>query len=286
LENSLDGKLSEFYEDVDGLYTVSDSNQNTIWVNQLRELLQTTNISQSDLKDFESTYNHMRFSKSTTPYSAMKMFIKLLRRKNLKIKPKLDPIEQVLKNMQPLQTIKTQRIQSALGRPSIILKPEANFSDLQKTKEKTNLLSDKIFIVHGQDDNSKLVLENMLREMGLEPIILHKQANKGNTIIEKFEEHADDVEFAFVLFTPDDVGGKMGNQQEQKPRARQNVVLEFGYFLGKLGRRRVCYLYKEGVELPADMHGLVYVKFSSSPEEGYRQIRKELIAAGYKLKPE
>ena len=219
MENSLDEKLSEFYDDIDQLYKVSDSNQNTIWGNQLRQLLQTTDITQSDLKDFESTYNNMHYASSTAPYSAMKMFIKLLRRKNLQIKSHSDSIEQILKNLKPIQTIKTQRIQSSLGSPSTVQKLPDNLLDLLETKEKKKPLSNKIFIVHGQDDNSKLVLENMLREMGLEPIILHKQASKGNTIIEKFEEHADDVNFAFVLFTPDDIGGKIEEPKNQKPRA-------------------------------------------------------------------
>lgn len=286
MEKSIDEVLKEFEEDIDELNKNSNSNQNIIWGNQIRQFLKSTDISQSDLQDFESAFGNIQYSSNYKYYDTMKMFIKLLRRKNLKLLSKMDSLEYIVKNaqtVQPIQTIKTQRIQSALGYPRTVLASdkESNISGSSTIKKNT---SNKIFIVHGHDENSKLVLENMLREMGLEPIILHKQANKGKTIIEKFEAHADEVNFAFVLFTPDDIGRKQSGEHELKPRARQNVILEFGYFLGKLGRQRVCCLYKQDVELPTDMQGLVFVPFSSSPDDSYRQIRKELIAAGYNLK--
>ncbi|MGB8035837.1 MAG: nucleotide-binding protein, partial [Nitrososphaeraceae archaeon] len=100
----------------------------------------------------------------------------------------------------------------------------------------------KVFIVHGHDDGSKNELASFLYRLGLTPIILHEQANEGRTVVEKFESYASDVGYAFILLTPDDVGGK--DKAELKPRARQNVILELGYFMGKLGRDRVCGLYK------------------------------------------
>ncbi len=114
-----------------------------------------------------------------------------------------------------------------------------------------------VFVVHGHDEKLKTQVEQFLERLGLQPIILHKQPDQGQTIIEKFEKHSD-VSFAIVLFTPDDEGRKKSakpnwsdpvfvEESPLAPRTRQNVILEFGYFLGKLGRSKVCGLYCEGV---------------------------------------
>lgn len=97
--------------------------------------------------------------------------------------------------------------------------------------------SDRVFVVHGHDEGARESVARFLEKLGLEPIILHEQANRGRTVIEKIEGHRD-VGFAVVLLTPDDQGCVEGGQLE--PRARQNVLLELGYFLGYLGRDRVC----------------------------------------------
>lgn len=288
MASSINQKLLEFFDDVEGLKKDVNSTQNEIWGNQLRQFFNTTNISQADMKDFERLLGSMRYAtyNNQKEYGSMKMFLKLMLRKNLSVKN--IQLDSILESMKPIQTIRAQRIQSSLGSPSVV---QTNpIPTLTKGLIKTETLvenkskSNKIFIVHGQDNESKLTLESMLRDMGLNPIILHKQANKGQTVIEKFEEHAGEVNFAFVLFTPDDVGGKKDENKNLKPRARQNVILEFGYFIAKLGRDRVCCLYKKDIELPTDMNGLVYVPFASTPDDSYRAIRQELEAAGYKLK--
>ena len=102
------------------------------------------------------------------------------------------------------------------------------------------------------------------------------------TVIEKLEKHSD-VGFAFILLTPDDKGCKGGQENNLLPRARQNVVFEFGLFVGKLGRNRVCCLYTGNVELPSDLHGLVYLPFNNSVNEIQLDIVKELRAAGYEV---
>jgi len=114
-----------------------------------------------------------------------------------------------------------------------------------------------IFVVHGHDDARKEEVARLLDRLGLRPVILHEQANRGQTLIEKFEQHATAAHFAIVLLTPDDVGSQRGG--EQRPRARQNVVFELGFFYGTLGRDRVCVLYEESVELPTDIEGIAYV---------------------------
>lgn len=117
----------------------------------------------------------------------------------------------------------------------------------------------RVFIVHGRDEAAKEMVARFVAKLGLEPLILHEQPNAGRTIIEKLEGHLD-VDFAIVLLTPDDVGGLAGaGLADLQSRARQNVVLELGLFLGALGRKRVCALHKGDLELPSDFDGVVYV---------------------------
>jgi predicted nucleotide-binding protein len=120
--------------------------------------------------------------------------------------------------------------------------------------------SSKVFLVHGHDEAMESQVARFLEKLKLTPVILHEQANQGKTIIEKFERHSSDVGFAVVLLSPDDTGSAKGGTPS--PRARQNVVLELGYFIGKLGRDRVCALHAGEVELPSDLHGVVWVPYS------------------------
>ncbi len=146
--------------------------------------------------------------------------------------------------------------------------------------------SRKVFVVHGHDELAKNALEGFLGEIGLEPIVLHRQPDKGRTIIEKFEAHSD-VGFAFVLLTPDETAylateeDKESAERKTKKRARPNVLFEFGFFVGKLGRTRVCCLYTGDVELPSDVSGLLYKQYENSVEETFWPLQKELRAAGY-----
>jgi hypothetical protein len=141
----------------------------------------------------------------------------------------------------------------------------------------------KVFVVHGHAEKPKQAVAGFLRSGGLEPIILHEQPNEGKTIIEKFEKHSDVVGFAVVLLTPDDFGGPAGHREKALPRARKNVVLELGYFMGKLGRGRVCCLYVEGVELPSDYQGVLWLPYGDSG--AWRdQLAKELSAAGIEFR--
>jgi predicted nucleotide-binding protein len=141
----------------------------------------------------------------------------------------------------------------------------------------TPLQSDsrKVFLVHGHDEAVKQSVARFLARLELEPIILHEQPNKSQTVIEKFEANSD-VGFAVVLLTPDDEGRAVG--KDLKPRARQNVILELGYFIGKLRRARVCALYKGDIELPSDIHGVTWVRYDEAG--GWRlELAKELKAA-------
>jgi predicted nucleotide-binding protein len=122
----------------------------------------------------------------------------------------------------------------------------------------------KVFVVHGHDGEAKETVARFLEKLELDPIILHEQPNQGRTVIEKFETSSSDVAFAVVLLTPDDLGCAASAPSDSRARARQNVILELGYFLGRLGRTRVCALHRGGVELPSDFQGVVYIEFDSA----------------------
>jgi len=145
--------------------------------------------------------------------------------------------------------------------------------------------SNQIFIVHGHDNEMKETVARVLTNIGLEPIILHEQANLGRTIIEKFESCSENVSFAVVLLSPDDFGYKKDQPPESAMlRARQNVILELGYFMGKLGRKNVVALNKGGTdfEVPSDILGILYISFD--PYNGWKlALAKELETAGYEI---
>lgn len=144
--------------------------------------------------------------------------------------------------------------------------------------------SKKIFVVYGHDDIARTQLEALLRRWDLEPIILDQQASGGQTIIEKLEEYGSDVGYAIVLATPDDEG-KAKPEADYKSRVRQNVVLELGMFLAKLGRNRVAILLKEAVnfEKPSDIQGLIYIPFQNKVDEVSISLIRELSKQGYKI---
>jgi len=141
-------------------------------------------------------------------------------------------------------------------------------------------VSKRVFVVHGHDDAMRETVARFLSKVDLEPVILHEQANKGRTVIEKVEANSD-VGFAVILLSPDDEGRKKGDP-ELEPRARQNVLLELGYFLGHLGRERVCALRRGQVSIPSDFAGVVWEAFDDNG--GWKlRLGKELEAAGYQI---
>lgn len=140
-------------------------------------------------------------------------------------------------------------------------------------------LSRRVFVVHGHDDGAREAVARFLEKIGFEAIILHEQANQGRTVIEKIEAHGE-ARFAVVLLTPDDMGCAKGGEPE--PRARQNVLLELGYFIGRLGRNRVCALKRGTLEIPSDFAGVVWEKMDDSG--GWKQaLGRELQAAGHEV---
>ena len=148
----------------------------------------------------------------------------------------------------------------------------------------TKIGNRKIFVVYGHDDIARTQLEALLRRWDLEPIILDQQASGGQTIIEKLEEYSEEIGYAIVLATPDDEG-KAKSEESYKSRVRQNVVLELGMFLAKLGREKVAILLKESLnfERPSDIKGLIYIPFEKKVDEVAINLIRELSKQGYSI---
>ena len=187
------------------------------------------------------------------------------------------PAEQLKEHQKEVQ-LKIHRLESIQERLELI--PIASGVETATRPDLGRKRTNKVFIVHGHDEGARESVARFLERLDLDTVILHEQASSGRTVVEKLEHYAD-VDFAVVLLTPDDVGGAKGGPPDKlQARARQNVVLELGYFAGKLGRKHVCALYRGPLELPSDYMGVVYVALDDGG--GWRlQLAKELRVAGF-----
>jgi predicted nucleotide-binding protein len=159
--------------------------------------------------------------------------------------------------------------------------------------------SNEVFIAHGHDEEMKLAVENVLNKLGLDPIILHEKADKGRTVIEKIIDHSN-VSFAVVLLSPDDIAWTKDELSELLPdniqytkdelikqakhRARQNVIFELGFFVGKLGREHVAVIHREveNFEMLSDYAGVLYIPYKKRGDWD-RRLGHELKECGYKV---
>lgn len=156
---------------------------------------------------------------------------------------------------------------------------EATMLDVCGVASSTNR---NVFIVHGHNETKRFELRNFLTQLDLQPLVLDEQDDLGMTIIEKFEHYATTCSFAFVLMTPDDrsIGA---DRTESQWRARQNVIMELGWFMAYLGRDRVLILYNGELEIPSDILGVVYLEFKENIVEVSEKIRNRL--RGLRLVP-
>lgn len=151
--------------------------------------------------------------------------------------------------------------------------PSANLaSDTQSADRSPN----RVFVVHGQNETARRAVVSFLESIGLVGIVLHDQPNMGRHLLTKFIQEAELVTFAVVLMTDDDVGSLKGGKIA--PRARQNVILELGYFLAHLGQAKVCALITPGLETPSDFDGIAYIRMDNE-QRWQEELKRELLAA-------
>lgn len=167
-----------------------------------------------------------------------------------------------------------------------VLEYASNYLESRSDETKECLKRDKsqrkVFIVHGHNNEVKDGVARLIEKLKLEAIILHEQPSKGKTIIEKFFEYSD-VGFAIVCLTADDVGAsKRESNPKLTPRARQNVILELGFFLGRIGREKVFVLYENGVEIPSDYYGVIFEPIDNKGNWKL-PLARELREAGFEI---
>lgn len=149
-------------------------------------------------------------------------------------------------------------------------------------KEK-QLGTKNVFIVHGHDTNRLEALENFVRKIGFKPIVLFKEADDGKTIIEKIESFSEDVCYCLVLYTKCDIGYSANDENNKKPRARQNVIFEHGYMIGHLGRKYVSAILEDSnIEIPGDINGVVYIPMDTEGAWKFR-IAKNMKSVGIEV---
>lgn len=242
-------KLKEIIADIDELERLqvsSSSPEFSAWkMKTLRFLRDVYSEDSLEYKDFNKRPFSLIMFSSSTPHSD---FVEACQRQLKRVK---SIFKEYLKDMEN--------------------EVEANDENIQYSN-----LNSKIFIVHGHDKALQQEVARIIEKQGLQPIILNEQTNQGRTIIEKIE-HYSDVQAAICLFTPDDEG-KSNKESKYNNRARQNVVFETGYFLGKLGRNRLVIIADSELELPSDMQGVVYTNINWKFE-----LLKELNAMGYTI---
>jgi predicted nucleotide-binding protein len=182
-----------------------------------------------------------------------------------------------LAQAQEFLNLRLDELRDEIGQETIMSESELKEMSSNKSSQSNNR---NIFVVHGHNEALKEKVARFLTKLDFAPIILHEQANSGRTVIEKFESNSKDVCAAVILLTNDDQGFSNINPDEVKSRARQNVIFEWGYFIGKFGRGRAIALYEEGVELPSDLSGVIYISLSGSWKN---EVVKELKSSGLEI---
>lgn len=245
------------------LYSDSDEKQNTVKM-KVDELIKQGEVIQKE--EYHAASGGFPFSYVSGPkYDMWMAEVNVLNERYLKFHPAYESINIFYKQRSNKPNVFEEmmaqlRAVSADKEFWLTLNSEVSYENIKMEPVVTG--KNKIFIVHGHDESAKQTVARFLEQCGFEAVILHEQADGGRTIIEKIECYTD-VVFAIILYTPCDIG-RAKEEKKGKARARQNVVFEHGYLIGKLGRNRVCALVKDGVETPGDISGVVYKNMDSA----------------------
>ena len=196
---------------------------------------------------------------------------------------KLEPdetIAEILRDFDKFNGYHDKRLFAEITAKCKLVKENYDKYQMRSEDQIEKMGREKVFIVHGHDVEAKVTVARTLEKLGLEPIILHEQADHGRTIIEKLESFMAEAAYAIILYTECDLGrAKEKSEEDNQYRARQNVVFEHGLFVGCLGRERVCALVKGNVEVPGDLDGVVYIKMDEN-EAWILQVCKNLKSIG------
>lgn len=139
-----------------------------------------------------------------------------------------------------------------------------------------------VFLVHGRDRAAKGEVARFIEKVSADAlVVLEEQPHSGRTIIEKLEGYVPESSYVVVIMTGDDEGRLQGDA-ELNPRARQNVIFELGWAVGRVGRQNVAVLYEDGVELPSDYYGVGYISFDASGGWKLRLVA-EMKAVGFEV---
>jgi len=160
-----------------------------------------------------------------------------------------------------------------------IITINSSFYELKKSnEEKMSIEKEKIkvFIAYGKDENAKLKIENFIRKIDFEPVILEDKSFLHKSLFDKLVHHSN-VDYCIVIYSPDDIAS-LNSSNEIELRARQNVVFEHGYFLGKLGIPRVCIIITDTLTNPSDINGIGYIDFKLN--DWQNRIIREMKSAG------
>jgi predicted nucleotide-binding protein len=177
--------------------------------------------------------------------------------------PTFDYVREALRPQLDGLPVAVDFIMKAEGVPALLSTVEDVLKTVAVQKQGTQP-QPKVFIAHGHDSEARETVSAFLKDIGIKPIILFEEADRGETIIEKLERCCQEADFAIVLFTPDDFGYPKEDPRQLKPRARQNVVFELGYMTARLGRRRVRMLYQPDVEIPTNFLSVLYIEMDKS----------------------
>lgn len=187
----------------------------------------------------------------------------------------------------PVQTFKNlvqyklDNLKNLLIRAELLKSQVTTSTPVSVATPKTTLSRVEVFIVHGHDEVAKIKTARFIEKLGLTPVILHEQASGSKTVIEKIEAYSN-VGFGIIIYTPCDTGAKKEENPNLKNRARQNVVFEHGFLIGKIGRENVCALVKDDIETPNDISGVVYVKMDND-DAWHLIVARELRNSGYEI---
>ena len=123
----------------------------------------------------------------------------------------------------------------------------------------TQMENKNVFIVYGRDENLLNEVKLLVTQLGLKPILISNEPDKGRSIFGKIKDSVNKCCYSIVLWTPDDVGSLATETEKIQFRARENVLIELGYVVAKLGEENVTIIKKGNPNIPTDIQGLALI---------------------------